>query len=37
MLTHLPPWNDPAVCREQAAQVWPGAVELAEPGRTYEL
>lgn len=37
MLTHLPPWNDPAVCREQAEQVWPGEVELAEPGRTYEL
>lgn len=37
MLTHLPPWNDPEVCRGQAAEVWPGEVELAEPGRTYEL
>jgi len=37
MLTHLPPWNDPEVCRAQAAAVWPGAVELAEPGATYEV
>jgi ribonuclease BN (tRNA processing enzyme) len=37
MLTHLPAWNDPEVCRAQAAEVWPGEVELAEPGRTYEL
>lgn len=37
MLTHLPPWNDPAVCRAQAAAVWPGEVELAEPGHTYLL
>lgn len=37
MLTHLPPWNDPAVCHAQAAALWPGEVELAEPGRTYVL
>ncbi|NLG22581.1 MAG: MBL fold metallo-hydrolase [Actinomycetales bacterium] len=37
MLTHIPAWNDPAVCRAQAAEVWPGEVELAEPGRTYAL
>lgn len=37
MLTHIPAWNDPEVCRAQAAAVWPGEVELAEPGRTYEL
>jgi len=37
MLTHLPPWNDPAVCRAQAAQVWPGQVELAVPDAAYEL
>jgi ribonuclease BN (tRNA processing enzyme) len=37
MLTHIPPWNDPAVCRAQAAAVWPGDVELAEPGAIYEL
>jgi ribonuclease BN (tRNA processing enzyme) len=37
MLTHIPPWNDPDVCRAQAAVVWPGDVELAEPDATYEL
>ncbi|EWT00976.1 metal-dependent hydrolase [Intrasporangium oryzae NRRL B-24470] len=37
MLTHLPAWNDPEVCRAQAAEVWPGKVELAEPGVTYSL
>jgi len=37
MLTHLPPWNDPAVCRAQAAAVWPGEVEVAEPDAIYEL
>ena len=37
LLTHLPPWNDPEVCRAQAAAVWPGDVELARPGAVYEL
>ena len=37
MLTHIPVWNDPQVCRAQAADVWPGAVELAEPGATYPI
>jgi len=37
VLTHLPSWNDPAVCRAQAAAVWPGAVELAVPGGTYAI
>ncbi|WP_018156488.1 MBL fold metallo-hydrolase [Demetria terragena] len=37
MLTHIPAWNDPEICRAQAAEVWPGEVELAEAGRTYEL
>jgi uncharacterized protein YhfF len=37
VLTHIPAWNDPEVCRSQAAAVWPGAVELAVPGRTYEV
>lgn len=39
MLTHLPAWNDPEVCRAQAAEVWSGdsVVELAEPGRTVDL
>lgn len=37
MLTHVPPWNDPEVCRAQASEVWPGRVELAQPDATYEL
>ncbi len=37
VLTHLPPWNDPEVCRAQAAAVWPGDVELAACGATYTL
>jgi ribonuclease BN (tRNA processing enzyme) len=37
MLTHIPPWNDPAVCRAQAAALWPGEVELAEADGVYEL
>lgn len=37
MLTHLPAWNDPEQCRAQAATVWPGDVELAEPGATYRI
>ncbi|MDN5791250.1 MAG: MBL fold metallo-hydrolase [Micrococcales bacterium] len=37
MLTHLPVWNDPELCRSQAAAVWPGEVELAQPGATYAI
>jgi ribonuclease BN (tRNA processing enzyme) len=37
VLTHLPPWNDPEVCRAQAEAHWPGRVELAAPGQVYEL
>lgn len=37
MLTHIPAWNDREECRAQAAAVWPGEVELAEPGATYTL
>jgi ribonuclease BN (tRNA processing enzyme) len=37
MLTHIPSWNDPAVCHAQAAAVWPGDVELAEPDAVYDL
>ncbi|HEY7720880.1 MAG TPA: MBL fold metallo-hydrolase [Pedococcus sp.] len=37
MLTHIPAWNDPEVCRAQAAAVWPGEVELAEPDATYPI
>lgn len=37
MLTHIPPWNDPQVCRADAEAVWPRAVELAAAGLTYEV
>lgn len=37
VLTHIPAWNDPQVCRSQAAAVWPGVVELAVSGAVYEL
>ena len=37
MLTHMPPWNDPAVCRAQAEALWPGEVEVAELDAVYEL
>ncbi len=37
MLTHIPSWNDPEVCRSDAAAVWPGEVELARPDATYEV
>ncbi len=37
MLTHIPSWNDPEVCRAQAAALWPGEVELARSGLVVEL
>ena len=37
MLTHIPAWNDTAVCRAQAAAVWPGQVELADADAVHEL
>ena len=37
VLTHIPAWNDPQVCRAQAAAVWPGEVELARAGAVYDL
>lgn len=37
MLTHIPAWNDPALCRAQAGAVWPGHVELAEADAVHEL
>jgi len=37
VLTHVPAWNDPEVCRAQAAAVWPGEVELARADAVYEL
>ncbi len=37
VLTHLPPWNDPAVSRQAAEATFAGPVELAEPGSTYDV
>ncbi|MGL4745452.1 MAG: MBL fold metallo-hydrolase [Dermatophilaceae bacterium] len=37
VLTHLPAWNDPEVCRAQAAPHWAGEVEFAAAGAVYEL
>lgn len=37
VLTHLPPWTDPATAVEEAAHVWRGEVELAVPDRTMRV
>ncbi len=37
VLTHIPSWNDPEVCRAQAAAIWPGQVELCRPCTVYEV
>lgn len=37
VLTHLPPWNDPAVVRAQAADVWSGPLDVAQPLATYDV
>ena len=37
MLTHIPAWNDPDVCRKQAAAVWTREVEVAEPFASYDV
>ena len=37
VLTHLPPWNDPQRSLSEARQVWPGPLDLAEPGMVLEL
>lgn len=37
VLTHLPSWNDPEVCRAQAAAVWSGGVELARAEAVYVI
>ena len=36
VLTHLPSWNDPEVCRAQAEEHWPG-VEVVQPGSVHDL
>lgn len=37
VLTHLPPWNDPEIARQDAAEVYSGPILLAEPGATYDV
>lgn len=37
VLTHIPAWNDPDVCRAQAQEQWPGTVEVATAGGSYDL
>ncbi|MGL4175446.1 MAG: MBL fold metallo-hydrolase [Dermatophilaceae bacterium] len=37
VLTHIPAWNDPEVCRSEAAPHWRGEVELAQAGAVYRL
>ncbi len=37
VLTHVPPWFDPAVALAEATAVFDGAIELATAGAVYEL
>ncbi|NMR21084.1 MBL fold metallo-hydrolase [Cellulomonas fimi] len=37
VLTHLVPWNDPAVSMAEAREVYAGPIELAVPGAVYRL
>ena len=37
VLTHLPPWNDPAVVRAEATATYAGPLELATPDATWTL
>jgi ribonuclease BN (tRNA processing enzyme) len=37
VLTHIPPWNDPEVCRAEAAAIWPGRLDVAVQGATFEV
>ena len=37
VLTHIPAWNDPEVCRAQAASVWDGPLDVAASGSVWEL
>ncbi len=36
-LTHIPVWNDPQVCRAEAAEVWGDSVSLVTPEQSYEF
>lgn len=37
VLTHIPPWHDPAVVHAEAAALWNGPLSLAKVGATYEV
>ncbi len=37
VITHVPPWHDPEVAKNEAASVFDGAIELATPGSSYEV
>ncbi|MFC4556537.1 MBL fold metallo-hydrolase [Georgenia faecalis] len=37
VLTHQPPWNDPAVAAREAAEVFDGPIELAAPGAVWAI
>jgi ribonuclease BN (tRNA processing enzyme) len=37
VLTHVPPWYDPAVAESEARAEWSGHVELARAGATYDV
>jgi ribonuclease BN (tRNA processing enzyme) len=37
VLTHVPPWHDAQVMLREAATSYDGPLELAEPGKTYEV
>jgi ribonuclease BN (tRNA processing enzyme) len=37
VLTHVPPWHDPADAEAEARAAWSGPVDLARAGATYDL
>jgi ribonuclease BN (tRNA processing enzyme) len=37
VLTHVPPWHDAQVMLGEARETYDGPLELAEPGKTYEI
>jgi ribonuclease BN (tRNA processing enzyme) len=37
VLTHIPPWHDPAVAEAEARGEWRGSVEVARAGATYDV
>lgn len=37
LLTHIPAWHDKTDIAADASTVWPGELELAEPGTSYDV